>query len=166
MPRAQPNPSPAASTRRPWLDIAIESWAVNMRARNKKKRSIAAFRQVVTAAKRAEGWTEPEHLSYEAVVGYPGPQEDRGPVAGPDVQPQPLVLPLAHEAHEAGRRIAEDPLADADRAEDDGGDGSRAATLEEARAMIREAWARGITDRRAGATGPCTGCASSVTAAG
>ena len=123
---------------------AIDAWLSYLRARGKKTRSIDAFRQVVERAARERGWSSPPDLTFEAVTSWLGAQPWKGTTYNRNLSAfRSLTRYLAK-----ARTIAEDPLEGADRAHDDGGDGARAATIEEARGVILQAWVRDQADRR------------------
>lgn len=126
------------------LGRAIDAWLSYLRARGRKQRSIDAFRQVVRRAARDRGWSTAADLTFEGVTTWLGEQPWKGTTYNRNLSAfRSLTRYLVN-----AKRIAEDPLAVAERAEDDGGDGARAATLQEARKIILRAWVRDQADRR------------------
>lgn len=132
------------------LAAHIDGWLNHMRQRNKKPRSIAAFREVVTRACADAGWTTPADLTFDAVTGYLGTKRDTGAWKGTTYNRNLTIFrSLTRHLHASGH-IQDDPLEKAYRAESDGGEGARAATLDEARAMVLSAWARAVDGRSKG----------------
>lgn len=126
------------------LAIAIEAWLDYLRSRRKKPRSIASFRQVVTKATRERGWRTPGDLTFGAITQWLGAQGWKGTTYNRNLS---CFRSLCRHMKRTGA-IAEDPLEQAERAEDDGGEGARPATVDEARRMILHAWVRDQADRR------------------
>lgn len=128
----------------------VARWLDDMRRRNKKPRSIGAFREVVERAAKDNGWTDPADLTFDAVTAYLGSKRDSGAWKGTTYNRNLTIFRSLTSFMHASGKIPEDPLAKAYRAEQDGGEGSRAATIDEARAMVLSAWARAVDARSKG----------------
>ncbi len=126
------------------LSRAINAWLDYLRARGKKPKSIGAFRQVVERAARERGWTEPGDITFEAVTAWLGEQPWKGTTYNRNLSAFRSMTRYLAKA----KVLPDDPLDGAERAHDDGGDGARASTVEEARAVILHAWVRDQSDRR------------------
>jgi len=126
------------------LDVAVEAWLSYLRSRGKKRRSIDAFRQVVQRAVKQCGWTTTGDITFAAVTSWLGAQAWKGATYNRNLS---VFRSLTRHMTKA-KAIPEDPLVMAERAEDDGGEGARAASIDEARAMILRAWVRDQADRR------------------
>lgn len=131
------------------LERDIADWLGHLGARNKTPRTIAAFREIVARAKRECGWSDRKDLTADNVVGWL--DRMRAGWKGTTYNRNLSVFRSLTKFLAGRGRIEHDPLAVCERCDDDGADGSRAATLEEARAIIREAYLREQHDRRAAA---------------
>lgn len=126
------------------LSQSLSAWLSYLQARGKKPRSIGAFRQVVERAARDRGWSKPEDVTFAGVTDYLSDQPWKGSTYNRNLSAfRSLTRYLAK-----AKVLPEDPLEGAERAHDDGDDGSRASTLAEARAVILRAWIRDQSDRR------------------
>lgn len=126
------------------LPPRIDAWLEHLRARGRKPRSIAAFRQVVTRAMGVCGWRSAEDVTYESVSAYFSSQRWAGTTFNRNIS---VFRSLTSFLSKVGD-LPQDPLSGLERATADGADGSRAATIDEARAMILHAWVRDRADRR------------------
>lgn len=126
------------------LDLAIDSWLDYLRARGKKPRSIAAFRQVVERAARELGWSAIADITFESVTTWLGAKAWKGTTYNRNLS----VFRSMTRYLAKSKKAVDDPLEAAERAHDDGGDGARAATVDEARRVILRAWIRDQADRR------------------
>lgn len=126
------------------LTEATNAWLSYMQARGKKQRTIDAFRQILDRASRDRGWSKIGDLTFDAVTGWLASQKWKGTTYNRNLS----VFRSLTKYLTASGRMASDPLVVAERAEDDGGDGARAATVEEARKVILRAWVRDQNDRR------------------
>lgn len=128
----------------PLVELAA-SWTQWLASRRRTPRTIAAYRSVVEKAMRERGWRTPSDLTHAAIVEYLGSHQWRGSTYTRNLRVfQSLTRFLALTLPDWT-----DPLADALGASTrDSGDGARAATIEEARAIIRTAWAREHSDGR------------------
>lgn len=124
---------------------AIDAWCDELRTLG--KRSIHAFRQVITAAVKSEAWTEPRQMDYNALSEYFAKKRVEDWIGVTYNRNLTFFRSFTACLKRKGL-IATDPLEEAQRAEDDGGEGARAATLEEARRHIRHAWIRDQADGR------------------
>lgn len=120
------------------LSVAIASWLDDMRARRKKPRSIDAFREVMDRARRECGWSQCSDITFVGITTWLASKSWKGTTYNRNLS----VFRSACAHMTRAKFLAEDPLAAAIRADDDGGEGARAATLEEARLMIHHAWIR------------------------
>jgi integrase len=132
------------------LSESVSRWLEDMRRRNKKPRSIAAFREVVERAAKDNGWTTPIDLTFDAVTAYLGSKRDAGTWKGTTYNRNLTIFRSLTNFMHASGKLSDDPLVKAYRAESDGGEGSRAATIDEARAIVLSAWARAIDARSKG----------------
>lgn len=131
------------------LNAGMEAWLAWLGDRNKRARSIEKFRSTVEAAVRETGWTDVSHLSYDAISGYLGEQR-RARNWKPATYNACLSCFRSFTRYlVASGKLLKDPLALAVAADSDVAEGSRACTVAEARAIVREAMIRQQTDRRA-----------------
>lgn len=128
------------------LERDIADWLAHLSARNKSPKTITAFREVVARAKRECGWSSRADLTADNVVGWL--DRMRAVWMGTTYNRNLSVFRSLTKFLAARGRIDHDPLQLSERCEDDGVDGSRAATLEEARAILAEAYRREQLDRR------------------
>ena len=131
----------------PDLVQAVDAWTEHMTARNKRPRSIAAFRQVVMAAAKDGGWTRCADLTFDAITGWLGAKRQGGWAAGTYNRNLSCFRSLTKFLVASGR-LEKDPLGMAERADGADGEGSRAGTVEEARRLIAEAYNAQQRDRR------------------
>jgi integrase len=144
-------PSPVAGridARPSDLTLGLDAWCRHLLARKKKPRSVTSFRQVIQAAAKDKGWTACTDLTFAAVSEYMDAKVTVGDWKGTTYNRNLSAFRSLTKYLKKTRVLAEDPLCDADRAEDDGEDGARAAQLDEARALLKHAWIRGEADRR------------------
>lgn len=128
---------------------AVEAWLSNLATRGKRPSTIKSYRTLLTSAAPELGWLTVADITSESVMGWAGEKRHSGAWSGSTMNRQVGALQSLSRFLAKKRWIAVDPLLALDRAEDDGGDGARAATTEEARALIRYAWERQQIDRRA-----------------
>lgn len=128
------------------LDDALAAWVAYLHSRGKKPGSIKAMRGLVRGAARVCGWTAVEDFTFEAISGWLA--ERRSGWAGTTYNRNLSCFRSFTRFLVASKRLPDDPLALADRAEESGAGGPRAATTDEAVALIRTAWAREIADAR------------------
>jgi integrase len=129
---------------------AVDAWVAYLRAKKKKPKTLSAYRGAVLGAARDEGWSSVEDLTHDNILGWMAHKQEGGDWTKAATYNRNLIClrSLTRYLRRSGR-IAADPLIDEETEPDDGDDGSRAARIDEARAMIRHAWARGISDKRA-----------------
>jgi len=61
------------------LNAAMEAWLAWLQDRNKRPKSIEAFRRTIEFATRETGWNDVSHLTYDAIMAYLGQQRrERG----------------------------------------------------------------------------------------
>lgn len=130
------------------ISSVVERWLDNMRARGKKPRSIQAYREVVERAIRECGWTSLADLTAANIHGWLEGRRAELKWKGSTYNRNMQVFRGLTAYCTLMKELEEDPLAASIRAEDDSGDGSRAASLDEARRLIFQAWLRDRTDAR------------------
>ncbi len=127
------------------LGEAIILWGEYLTQRRRKPKSVEAFRQTVTKAARECGWASVSDVTFDAVTHWMG----QHPAWKGSTYNRHLSAFRSFSSYlKSSGKLESDPLVDTQRAIDDGGDGARAATLEEARAIILRAWVRDQADRR------------------
>jgi integrase len=131
------------------LMSAIDEWLDHMRLRRKKPKSVEAFKQIAYRAMREMGWREVSDLTHDNITAWITKAAAENNWKGATVNHRMTALHgLTERLYKRGL-LPHDPLADAIRAdEDDSSEGARAATLDEARALILRAWIREQNDRR------------------
>lgn len=123
----------------------VGQWCAWLASRRRTPRTIAAYRVTIERAVRACGWRTPADLTHASIIGYLSAQAWKGSTYNRN------LIAFRSLTGFMARTIPDwpDPLADALCASTkDSNDGARGATLEEARAMIAEAWARERYDGR------------------
>lgn len=126
------------------LAARVDAWLKHLCARGRKPRSVAAFRQVVSRAIRDLGWATSSDITYASVTGYFAAQAWAGATRNRNASVfRSLTAFLARSGD-----LQTNPLEDLERAVDAKADGARAATVEEARAIILHAWIRDRADGR------------------
>lgn len=120
------------------LRTTVDAWLSNLAARGKSKSTIASFRQVVLGAARERGWSFEEDLTAAQVIDYMDAQRVAGIWSGSTYN-RNLSCFRSFERFVARVRNPSTTLREADRADDDGEEGARPATDDEARAMVRRA---------------------------
>ncbi|GMV72833.1 MAG: hypothetical protein AMXMBFR77_26700 [Phycisphaerales bacterium] len=129
------------------LSAAVAAWARHLEQRG-QGRTADAYRQVLTRAASERGWTRLRDLTYDAVLGYIGERAESGAWMRTTCNRNLTAFRSFTRWLVRSGRLPSDPLALAERFRDDGGPGARAATTEEARAILLHAWARERADRR------------------
>jgi integrase len=128
---------------------AIDEWLDHMRLRRKKPKSVEAFKQIAYRAMREMGWREVSDLTHDNITAWITKAARENNWRGSTVNHRMTALHSLTERLYKRGLLPHDPLADAIRAdEDDSSEGARAATLEEARAIIWRAYVREQNDRR------------------
>ena len=130
------------------LAKALDRWLSHMADRKKRPGSITAFRTTVERGILENGWTEVADLTFEAVIGHLGRLSDSGKWQASTYNRNLSAFRGFTRYMARAGLIAKDTLELAERADDDSDDGSRCGTLDEARAVIREAWLQDRSDRR------------------
>lgn len=130
------------------LSAALEAWLSNRAVLGKKPKGVAAYRQTIEAAIKRTGWRDPSQLTFDNISRYlDQSRAELGWTGG--TYNRNLTVFRSFTKHACRRRLLpEDPMIDIDRAIDDDGDGSRAATVDEARKIISFAFHRQTVDRR------------------
>jgi len=128
------------------LEAAISGWCDWLKARKKKAGSIAAFRQTVRAGAAACGWRDASDLTFSGVSEY---LASKTTWKGATLNRNLSAFRSFTKWAVAAKLLVDDPLLLAVRADADPAEGSRAATTEEARSLLRQAWAATTNDKRA-----------------
>lgn len=135
----------------PPTDLAreVERWLTALGARGCTSRTIKDYRRCFARAVEETGWSSVHDATYLSITEWMSTYRASGDWSGATYNRWlGMFRSFTEWAHRA-KILAEDPLVDAERAIDDGGPGSRAATTDEARRLIRHAWAKTISDKRA-----------------
>lgn len=128
------------------LYAAIGTWLNGLRGRG--KRGLDCYRQDVERGMREIPIALPDEVTYDAITGYLSAKVSSGAWMGTTYNRNlSSWRSFTRHLRKAGLLEA-DPLLDADRASHDGGQGSRAVSIEEARAIVMRAWIRQRADRR------------------
>lgn len=131
------------------LSDALTAYLKYMADRRKKPRSIAAFRVVIERAMRECGWTRLDDFTFEGVSTWMGSKcEGANPWRGTTYNRNLSVFRSFGEYLATSGKLESNPMAKALPAQDDGEDGPRAATLDEVRAVVFQAWLKDQTDGR------------------
>lgn len=126
----------------------VDAWLSNLAARGKRANTIVAYRALLTSSAPLLGWRTVQDISPESLSDWMGARRESGEWKGVTLNRNLSAFKSLTLFLTRNRWLASDPLACMDRAEDDGAEGSRAATTDEARAMLRFAWERQQLDRR------------------
>ncbi len=121
---------------------AIEDCLKHMLATGCVEGSAASFRRIWMAAIRDEGWSSCDDMTYENIVGYLDRKKLELGWMGSTYNGKLSAFRTLTRYLKRRRRLAENALEDVDRADEHEHEDCRAATLEEARAMIRYPWLR------------------------
>ena len=132
------------ASRAPVLD-ALDGWIDHLRALRRKPATLKAYRSDTARVIRECGMSRVEDVTYPALSGWLAGLRN---VKGTTYNRYLMMLRSFTRYLAEQKLLSEDPLAGAARAADDGGDGSRAGTTEEARKLLMRAWARDQADRR------------------
>jgi len=130
----------------------VDRWIEHLRTRKKSPGTLGSYRRFIRSVVRARGWTEPAHLSYANVIDYMEGQVNSGNWKGGTFNRNLSCFRSLSRFMTRRGLIASDPLEDAELLDDDGEPDCRAATVAEARAIVREAYLRGESDRRSRGT--------------
>ncbi|NDC63769.1 MAG: hypothetical protein EBZ59_07270, partial [Planctomycetia bacterium] len=130
------------------LQAAISKWERHMQIRGLADKTVQAYVGVVRAAALELGWSSPADITHDAVTEYMAAKRSKD-WKGTTYNRNLCAFRGISKYLLKQKLIDEDQIKHADRAKDDADEGSRAATTDEARLMIRTAWARGLVDRRA-----------------
>jgi integrase len=132
------------TTRLPIFD-ALEAWLSQLAALRRKPATLRIYRSDTTRLIQELGITRPLEFSYDTVIGWLGEQK-----AWKGTTYNRWLTMLRSFSRDMAMRgtIPTDPLDQAIRAQDDGDEGSRAATTHEARALIQTAFVREQADAR------------------
>lgn len=124
----------------------LQAYCANMLARKRSKNTVDAIRQLVTCMMREVGISEPADLTREAIVGW---LDSKAAAWKGGTYNRNLVLLNGFTKWLSTRgEIDKNTLDGAERALDDGDEGARAATTDEARRLLRVAWTRQESDAR------------------
>ncbi|MCW5776388.1 MAG: tyrosine-type recombinase/integrase [Phycisphaeraceae bacterium] len=128
------------------LAEALDAWAAYLSSRGKKPGSIKSMRGFIRSAARDAGWSSVSDLTFDAITGWLAGRRPNW--QGTTYNRNLSCFRSLTKFLVASKRLTDDPLSLADRAEESGNGGPRAATTEEARSLIRVAWAREQADAR------------------
>jgi integrase len=131
------------------LPGVIDAWCISQRARGIRPNSVAACKQLVTAAAKERGWTEVKHLTGPEIMGWLEQKKADGWKAQTFNRNLSLFRSLSKWLRK-NKLATDDVLIDEDRCPLDEEVGCRASTTAEARMLIRHAWLRCLSDRRSG----------------
>lgn len=131
------------------LAEALEGWLSDLAARRRARATVAQYGAEVRRAIREMGWSKSSDITGQALHEYMAgsggaPRWKKGATYNRALC---CFRSLCQYLVKVGKLPA-NPLVEASRATEDGGEGARAATLEEARAMIARAKERELTDGR------------------
>ncbi len=130
------------------LRECVDAWIETLRRRGKRPKTLITFREVVTKAAGECGWSHRLQLTNAGIIDWLSAHLAAGTWQTATYNRNLCVFrSLTKYLHRCGRLEA-DPLAAESRIDAMGGPGSRAASTEEARAIIRHALARESIDRR------------------
>jgi integrase len=132
------------ATRLPIFD-ALDAWLAQLAALRRKPSTLRIYRSDTTRLIQELGITRPLEFSYDSVIGWLREQKEwKGTTYN-----RWLTMLRSFSRDMAMRGvIPTDPLEHSIRAQDDGDEGSRAATTEEALALIQTAFVREQADAR------------------
>jgi integrase len=129
------------------LQLALDDWLKYLGARGKRPSTITVYRSDVTAAARDAGWESCLDLTFAAVTSYLADQRERRGWRNTTYNRHLTVWRSFCRWLERSKRIERSPLELESNLPDDGGDGSRAATTDEARRLVATALSQ-AEDRR------------------
>jgi integrase len=132
------------STRLPIFE-ALEAWLSQLAALRRKPSTLRIYRSDTTRLIQELGITRPLEFSYDSVIGWL--REQKGWKGTTYNRWLTMLRSFSRDMAMRGV-IPTDPLEHSIRAQDDGDEGSRAATTEEARALIQTAFVREQADAR------------------
>jgi len=132
----------------PPFNEAVELWLAHLAAKGKTPGTIASFRGVIEQGRAACGWFTATDLTADSLMGWMDAKRAAGDWKGVTLNRNACAFRSFTKWLLKTGRIAADPLADFDRADDDSDHGARALTTDEARAIIGYAWAKQKTDAR------------------
>lgn len=132
------------------IEQAITGWLRHMSAVGKKPKSVQAFGEVVRKAVGAEGWSGLRDITYATITAYLERNVENGTWKRTTYNNRLSAFQSFTKWLESARpeHFPSNILASAKRADDDGGEGARAATLAEARAHIATSLEIESRDRR------------------
>lgn len=134
------------------MTAAVEAWLANLAARGKKPGTLRTYRCLLEASSPVLGWRTTSDINAESLSLWMAAKREAGEWKGVTLNHNLSAFKSLTRFLTKTNWLTTDPLASIDRAEDDGGDGARAATTDEARRLIRFAWERARLDRRARGT--------------
>lgn len=117
---------------------AIKEWGDYLRSLGKRDSSIYSFAAVIRAAVLQQAWRDPNDATWKAVTDYMGAKRQSEAWKGTTYNRNMSAF-RSFSRWWAESHGVPDPLKGVRRADDDSGDGSRASTIEEARAIITQA---------------------------
>ncbi len=130
------------------LKTTIAEWLDELDALGRSGETVRAYRTFVQSLVADRGWTKDSDITYAAATKWMGAKRKSGDWMGTTYNNNLSKIRSLTDYMRRTGRVQSDPLGDARRCEDDGGQGARASTTDQALAMVRHAWARQIADRR------------------
>lgn len=118
------------------LVALAEEWLTALSAKGRTFNTIEMYRRLIARVIRETGWARPDQLTYSGLVAW----LSQHPRWTPATYNSYLVCLRSFTRHLCRARVlAADPLAEAEKSSGEHGEGSRAATLQEARAHLSAA---------------------------
>lgn len=137
------------SSRAP-ISEALDAWLENLRDRRKKPSTLKVYRSDTARVIREAGWASTQDITFDSVTTWLGSHHEwKGTTYNRYLQ----MLKSFTTFLASSGRLQADPLLKVHRSEDDGDEGSRAATTDEARAIMRACYIRASAEKRGKAMG-------------
>jgi len=127
------------------FETLLSKWESHLKGRHCSKHSIQAMLGEVRRAVRMRGWKTPANITYAEVMAHLESFEWAASTYNRNLS----VFRSLTRWLVSSELLDKDPLTAAQRADGAGGPGSRAATTDDARAIVRAAWLREQKDGRA-----------------
>lgn len=125
------------------LPSLIDAWAKRLATFGKSAKTIQAYRENVHAFARFSGWQCPTDVTTETIEGYVTHKRDAGDwTKGTTINRELYAVRSFCKFLLSRKLVREDPSLDVMRAKDDGDEGARASSREEALQVLTVAYAR------------------------
>jgi integrase len=132
------------------FDAAVVAWSNEMAARGCRPGSVSRMATLVRAVAKSRSWASVEHVRYADAVGFLAEHRTKDkPWAGTTYDQAVSTLRVFGEFCRRSGWCSTNPLIDLQSCGEPGDHGSRALTVEEARALLRASLARHRKSRRA-----------------